>query len=395
MVSIESQRATIYVQHPPKARTALQLQQQEQHLTRGRYNGYISPATARRLRKVLGTWLASVWLYRKKYKPKWAPGRAYPVFLTLTLPASQAHDDREIHRRVLMPYIQRLRRSYGIENYFWRAEAQENGNLHYHLLIDRFVAKELLQADWNRALSALGYVERFALVHGHPDPPTTEVHRIRERIQDPKTGRWRSVDPVAYLLDYLLEVPAEEAAAPGEEQPEGAPRRLRGTYTGKNGEKLTYYTRAIMGRVWGMADALRDIREPRGVASRHLIWALYEGARRGILRRLDCDRATLFFGKVGAALEQFGARTAKAVRGYLLNVFCHLYPAQMGAEFLRRHPPQHPAGLLIDFARHCLRQPQAEAAASPAFGSAEELAAWAAKYRPDALAAFSGSAAPF
>src|SRR5690606_37536747 len=80
MVSLESQRATIYVQHPPKARTQLQLRQQSEHLTRGKFNGYISPATARRLRKVLGTWLGSVWLYRKRYKPKWAPGRAYPVF---------------------------------------------------------------------------------------------------------------------------------------------------------------------------------------------------------------------------------------------------------------------------------------------------------------------------
>lgn len=388
MVSLESQRATIYVQHPPKARTQLQLRQQAEHLTRGDFNGYVSPATARRLRKVLGTWLGSVWLYRKRYKPKWAPGRAYPVFLTLTLPAPQQHDDRELHRRALMPYIQRLRRSYGIENYFWRAEAQENGNLHYHLLIDRFVAKELLTADWNRTLAPLGYIQRFAETNGHPDPPSTEVHRIKEKIRDKTTGKWRPVDPVAYLLGYLLEVPAVEPPAPGEEPDPNTPRRLRGTYTNAKGEHLHYYTRSVSGRVWGMADALRDIREPRGVASRHVVWALYEATRRGMLRRFDCDRATLFFGHIGQALDRFGNRTASAVRGYLLNVFANLYPNQLAAEFLQRHPPRSPLGLLIDFGGHRLTYAADTPGASPAFGSAEELAQWARKHRPEAFNSF-------
>lgn len=102
-------------------------------------------------------------------------------FVTLTLPSTQMHTDKEIIYQ-FVKFIDHLKKvkNYTIENgqttknealalehYLWRAETQENGNIHFHLLFDTFFNHEVLKRVWNQYLSKLGYLNgsRSASIH--------------------------------------------------------------------------------------------------------------------------------------------------------------------------------------------------------------------------------------
>lgn len=318
------------------------------NLTRGVFNGYMSPATRRKVRKIVSTWVRAIMLYRADIKKRWDPGRAYPVFVTVTLPSDQLHSDAEINRACLQPFLVMLRRHHGIENYFWRAEAQENGRVHFHILTDRYIGKEDLQVSWNKAVNRLGYVDRYYEATGEAMPPSTEIHRVRSQVKDKKTGQMRDVDPVDYLLDYVMDAAQLEQLPPGEDQDKDKPRRLVGKYRAADGRIVTYYTRPITGRVWGMSDALRAIREPRAEVSYRLIKALEQATDAGVLRRIDQDHATLYFGPVALVIGRAHRGMWQLIKDYYINVFGYLYPAQLPPEYVRGKPLTSPINLWLD-----------------------------------------------
>lgn len=353
----------------------------DQNLTRGSFNGYMSPATRRKVRRIVSTWIRSVMLYRAEVKRKWDPGRAYPVFVTLTLPIEQQHTDAEINRACLQPFLVQLRRDYGVENYFWRAEAQENGNVHFHLLLDRFVPARYLQLEWNARIDALGYLYRYACATGSFTPPSTEVHRIRETVKDKRTGEERTVDPVDYLVDYVMDTPQPEPEQAGDQEGEPKPRKLIGRQRLPNGQVITYVTRAITGRVWGMSDSLREIREPRAEATMGLVETLEAARRQGIVRRIDTDHATMYFGAVSLAIGRRHPGMWQVVKNYYLQVFGYLYPDQLPKHHLERFPPLDPRGLWVDLENFALWHRLRIEGAAPVFETAAELDQWIASQR--------------
>lgn len=355
----------------------------DQNLTRGRFNGYMSRATRSKVRRIVSTWVRAIMIYRAEIKRKYDPGRAYPVFLTVTLPSDQVHSDREINRACLQPFLQYLRRHHGIEQYFWRAEAQENGRVHFHILTDRYIRAEDLQHAWNKHVNALGYVDRYFEKTGEANPPSTEIHRIRDKVRDPKTGKLKTVDPVSYLVDYVLDVPQPddtESTLPEDQQ---GPRKLIGKYRDKEGKVCTFETRAIEGRVWGMSDGLREIREPRAEASTRLVHALQSAADRGQLRRVDTEHSTMFFGNVAVVLGRAHAGMWKVIRAYYVNVFANLYPLQLPAQYARDNPPLDPLNLWVDLQEFALYHRTPYETDSPSFATEAELLRWLKSNRPD------------
>lgn len=318
------------------------------NLTRGVFNGYMSPATRRKVRKIVSTWIRSIMLYRADIKRKWDPGRAYPVFLTVTLPSEQVHTDAVINRQCLQPFLQSLKRHHGIEHYFWRAEAQENGRIHFHILTDRYISKEDLQVSWNKCVNVLGYVDRYYEQSGEACPPSTEIHRIRTQVKDRKTGKMKDVDPVDYLLEYVMDAAKLEEPKEGESGNSDQPRRLVGRYRAPDGSIQVYYTRPITGRVWGMSDALRAIREPRAEASYRLIKALEQAKDAGVLRRIDQEHATLYFGPVAVVIGRAHRGMWQLIKDYYINVFGFLYPAQLPPWYVKAKPLESPVDLWLD-----------------------------------------------
>jgi hypothetical protein len=107
----------------------------------------------------------------------------YPVFVTLTLPSTQEDTDIKIKRDLLNKFLIYGVRKSRFEQYIWKAEKQKNGNIHFHLLTDKFYSKTNLQADWNGILKSTSYMQRFSEKFGHENPPSTHVTKIGTSVR--------------------------------------------------------------------------------------------------------------------------------------------------------------------------------------------------------------------
>lgn len=100
-------------------------------------------------------------------------------FLTLTLPAEQVHSDAEITNRCLGNFLEVAKNKFGLANYVWKAEAQENGNIHFHVVTDCYMHYLELRQVWNRSTELLGYVSAFELKHKHRDPHPESIRSVK------------------------------------------------------------------------------------------------------------------------------------------------------------------------------------------------------------------------
>jgi len=82
-------------------------------------------------------------------------------FVTLTLPSRQIHSDIAI-KKCLNNFLTRLRGTYKVQNYVWKAELQGNENIHFHLVFDKYISFAAVRYYWNMAINTLGYVDRYA-----------------------------------------------------------------------------------------------------------------------------------------------------------------------------------------------------------------------------------------
>ena len=83
------------------------------------------------------------------------------AFVTLTLPSNQIHSDNEIKHKCLNSFLIELKKFYKVKNYVWRSEKQGNGNIHFHILVDKFIPHQEMRDRWNRIVNKLGYVNRY------------------------------------------------------------------------------------------------------------------------------------------------------------------------------------------------------------------------------------------
>jgi hypothetical protein len=83
------------------------------------------------------------------------------AFITLTLPSSQVHPDNEIKSKCLNQFLIELKKRHRVTRYVWRAEKQKNGNLHFHIVVDKFIPYQQIRDIWNRICEKLGYVSRY------------------------------------------------------------------------------------------------------------------------------------------------------------------------------------------------------------------------------------------
>lgn len=108
--------------------------------------------------------------------------------ITLTLPSKQIHNDVEIHQKIFKEFIRAWKRVAPELLYIYKAEVQDNGNLHYHLTTNTFIHHRDLRNMWNYYAEKLGYVSRSGL----DSPNSTDVHSVK------------SVKKLAaYMVSYL------------------------------------------------------------------------------------------------------------------------------------------------------------------------------------------------
>lgn len=132
-------------------------------------------------------------IYTAKWKTVWVRATnsyfRYKVnFITLTLPAPQEHTDNEIVKVCLSPFLENWQKRRPGFLYAWKAEVQDNGNIHFHLITNAFIHYKRLRKLWNKSVEKLGYVSRSSAA----DPNSTDVHALDNKK-----------DIAGYLVSYL------------------------------------------------------------------------------------------------------------------------------------------------------------------------------------------------
>lgn len=79
------------------------------------------------------------------------------------------HDDNDVKREIFTPFMQEMIRNWNVKCYVWVAETQENGNLHFHVLMDRAIPALRLRQIWNKHLNKMPfeYVNCYARIQKH------------------------------------------------------------------------------------------------------------------------------------------------------------------------------------------------------------------------------------
>lgn len=184
------------------------------NLEKEKLTGELSINTKAYIRQRLDTWLNSLIISHRLRLSDYNSNLRLPVFITLTLCSDQKHSDNDIKRNMLNVMIEKLKYHYDIRNLFWRAEAQKNGNIHFHIITDCYIDKNHLQKLWNDIQDTHGYIEDFEKKYNHRNPPSTHIMSVKD-----------VKDFVRYCIKYATKT--EEG-------------------------------RKINGRLWGMTDYLRN-----------------------------------------------------------------------------------------------------------------------------------------
>lgn len=284
------------------------------NLSRGSYNGYISPATARTCKKMIEAWMHSVNCAASSRLRESVSGSVYSTFATMTLPSAQVHDDNEIKRKILMPFIQSLQRDFDLKHYFWKAEPQENGRIHFHMLIDRYIDRELFSHWWDRACEHLGYVSRYAEQSGSLFPPACNITQLPS---DSKA--------ISYVIKYLAKAPIRlRSITPGDQGRKVTMHYYQPKPEKGGGERLAEY-RPISGRVWGCSDGVRECRPPVIAMSERVELFLDQLKHCDKVREIQIERAIVLCGDILGQLRKFDHWLWTLWRWHHLATFRYLY----------------------------------------------------------------------
>jgi len=169
---------------------------------KGEFNGYMSANTGRYVDRIVSNWLTAIELNEENKNIEFSK-QVYVTFLTLTLPCKQVHGDKTLKNKLLDPLVEWLRNSTGksqrdgcaVDAYLWRAEAQKNGNLHFHLIIDRWIDHDRVRKKWNQILERLKYITMYGNVQKH-------VHR--NGFQFSESQAVKQIEKLQYVVQSAI-----------------------------------------------------------------------------------------------------------------------------------------------------------------------------------------------
>jgi hypothetical protein len=69
--------------------------------------------------------------------------------------------DKQIKSDFLDQFLTEIRKKYHVKHYVWRAEAQANGNIHFHITLNKFIYCQELRTLWNRILDKSDFIQRY------------------------------------------------------------------------------------------------------------------------------------------------------------------------------------------------------------------------------------------
>jgi hypothetical protein len=206
-------------------RTEKQIQN-EQNLKENKRKDQLSRKAIRRLTNSVNWLVASAkqkWVFDKQTKKRFN----FKVnFITLTLPTlDHGVTDNQFKKDLLHNFINTCRVAYGLKNYVWKVEAQENGNIHAHFTTDTFIHWKDVRNVWNRILIKKGIIQAYHDKHINLsfdeycllyDPTgTKDIQSLKRAFQHGQSTNWQDPnstdvhavhkvkDVAAYLAKYM------------------------------------------------------------------------------------------------------------------------------------------------------------------------------------------------
>lgn len=187
------------------------------------YSGDVTAGARKRMAK-------AVTLMSQVVKPEWidnpVSNRRYLhrfSFVTLTVSNDVLLTAREGYDLLLQHFLQWLRRTKGVSLYVWKAEFQERGQLHYHLVFPNFIHYLEIRNKWNALQREAGLLDEYAMEHGHFNPNSTDIHETRD-VKNMRAYIMKELGKAAFvgklkataIVDSLIkagEIPASKRAS--------------------------------------------------------------------------------------------------------------------------------------------------------------------------------------
>lgn len=207
-----------------------------------------------------------------------------PIFVTLTLSAKQRHSDNEIKRNMLDQFIHWAKYNYNVKFYFWRAEAQKNENIHFHLILDSFIPHQEIRDSWNAIQANNGYLAEYEKAKGHSNAPSTHV---------------KSVSAVNNFVEYVIKYAVKDENH-----------------------------RAITGRVWGMSDSLRKISSLTCDLDSEIWSEIQVLQQKKAVKEFHKDYASCYFVKKGILGNDYMPYTRNLLIEFYKSMFVLLYVSE-------------------------------------------------------------------
>jgi hypothetical protein len=158
-----------------------------------KYSGNMSAGAKKRLTKAI-TLLVQCskkrWIYNEVCKKMVLHQLA---FITLTVSDPQQKlSGKEAYSKLLSHFLAWLRRTKKVNTYIWKAELQQNGQIHYHITTPAFINYQEIRDKWNNLQRKAGLLDKYAKEHKHFDANSTDVHAVHNIN-----------DMAAYLIKYI------------------------------------------------------------------------------------------------------------------------------------------------------------------------------------------------
>lgn len=150
-------------------------------------------------------------------------------FITITLPDTKSQVSEHFFKtKLLNPFLVYCRKYFGLRNYVWKMEFQQNGKLHVHITTDTFIHYKDLQNTWNRILGhnalLLDHIKKFsdcsfdqyrAMMPKHDKRTVEQMRTAWERgtadgWRHPNTTDVHAVLKIKNLAGYLCKYMAKQ-----------------------------------------------------------------------------------------------------------------------------------------------------------------------------------------
>jgi predicted metallopeptidase len=254
------------------------------------YNGFLSDATNRKVKRILNSWSKAIEYENKRFeKISLKPNRKL-VFITLTLSDKQIHSDKHIKRQMLNRFILKIKKDYGVVNYLWKAEKMNNGRLHIHILIDKFMAMKDIQKEWNKIQKENGYLDNYMNRYNKENPPSTHVRSTND-----------DKSPEDYMCKYMSKKETEKI---------------------ENNNK-------VEGRIWGCSDDLRNLRVYNSGENETVIKELYKLSNEHKIKVIKDEFFEMYIVDTDSFLKRNCKQEFENYVNYYLKLYKNLYHKQM------------------------------------------------------------------